>query len=103
MRGLLDVLTVFDWITPAFGLAKDLLTDPLQSRHTTLFMDNGGLDAAGVNPKEVFNLLKRNGYKPSNLQLAMTPTGMKFHITIPVEWEGGARELLALNGISLLY
>lgn len=103
MANILDFLTVFDWISPAIGLATDLLTDPLQSNHTTLFMDSEGLDMAGVNPKEVFRLLKDNGYQPSNLQSALTPTGMKFHITIPAGWEGGARELLALNGIRLLY
>lgn len=101
MKGFFELLSICDFFSPGWGLARDLATDPLQSSHYTFFIDYQGLESRGLNPNDVKDLLQRNGYKPYSPQIATTPTGMKCHITIPREWEQGARELLNLNGILL--
>jgi len=101
MRGLLELFTIFDWITPSIGFIQDFKNDPtlLQTNSWTFFFDYGDLLNAGYNAVDVERLLHQHGIKTWGSQI----TGGEYFFSVPIGQTELATNILNQRGIVSKY
>jgi hypothetical protein len=99
MRIFFELLSTFDWLTPAIGFLEDIINDPtlFQSNSWTFFIPYDQSLESGWNAFGVENLMKRYGIKTWGGQI----TGGEFFFSVKLEQAQWAEYLLNENGVPL--
>ena len=99
MRRLIELLTVFDWVTPTAGLVQDIANDPtlLQSNSWTFFITYDDALSAGWNANDIGKLMKKNKVKSWGSQI----TNGTLFFSVRLDDAPTAEALLTQAGIPL--
>lgn len=97
MRALIELLTVFDWITPVKGFVEDAINDPtpLQTNSWTFFIPFDGALSSGYNPAMIKKMLKKHGIKYWGGQI----TNGNFFFSVPRDQARWTEHLITGHGI----
>ncbi len=99
MRKLIELLTIFDWVTPSVGLVEDLLNDPtpLQSNSWTFFIPYDDALSAGWNAVGIEGMLAKFGIKTWGSQIS----NGAFFFSVKLDQARWAEHLLSRHGVPL--
>ena len=99
MRIFFELLSTFDWITPAIGFFEDIINDPtlFQSNSWTFFIPYDQSLESGWNALGVQNLMKQHGIKTWGSQI----TGGEFFFSVKQEQAQWAEYLLNQYSVPL--
>jgi hypothetical protein len=99
MRGLIELMTIFDWITPTVGFIEDFYNDPtpLQTNSWTFFVPYDESLSGGWNAAMIERTLSQNGVKHWGGQI----TGGRYFVSVPVDQARRAEHLLTGQGVPL--
>jgi hypothetical protein len=101
MRGFFELLSIFDWITPAVNIAQTIANDPtpLQSNSWTFFIPYNSVLRAGWNAKDIEELLEQDGIHYWGSQV----TNGEFFVSVGLGQARRAETLLKRQGIPLKF
>lgn len=100
MRRLVELLTVFDWVTPAVGLVQDIVNDPtpLQSNSWTFFIPYDEALQRGWNARQIEKIiLKKNGVKFWGAQI----TNGTYFFSVKLDNAAWTEGLLSMAGVPM--
>lgn len=99
MRGLFELFSNFDWITPIIGFGQDIKNDPtlMQSNSWTFFIPYDQALNSGWNPFQIEDLLNRHGIKTWGGQL----TAGQYFFSVGLETARWAEYIFLKYGIPL--
>lgn len=99
MRQFFELLSIFDWLTPAIGFLEDIVNDPtlFQSNSWTFFIPYDQSLESGWNALGVENLMKQHGVKTWGSQI----TGGEFFFSVKLEQAQWAEYLLNQYSVPL--
>lgn len=99
MLKLFELLSVFDWITPAKGFVEDICNDPtlLQTNSWTFFIPYDESLASGYNARQIEKMMDENGIHHWGSQI----TGGEYFFSVKIEQAFAAEYLLANAGVPI--
>jgi hypothetical protein len=97
MKSLIELLTIFDWITPTVGFIEDFINDPhpLQTGTWTFFVPYDRALSRGWNAAMIEQMLDQHGIKRWGSQI----TNGNFFFSVPIGQARWAEYLLTGNGV----
>ncbi len=97
MRGLIEFMTIFDWITPTVGFFEDVINDPtpLQTNSWTFFIPYDESLSSGWNAAMIERMLSQYGIKHWGGQI----TNGRFFFSVPKNQARWAEYLITGQGI----
>lgn len=96
-RKIVEVLTIFDWITPTIGFVEDAINDPtlLHTNSWVFFIPYDGALDSGWNAAMIERMLSDYGIKHWGSQI----TNGKFFFSVPKNQARWAEYLITGSGI----
>lgn len=99
IRGLLELFSILDWITPTKGFIEDVINDPtlFQDNSWTFFIPFDQAIGNGWSPSEIEDLLAKHGIKTWGSQI----TGGEFFFSVRLDHAGWAEYVLLRYGVPI--